>query len=100
MVPGSKWKKSHQLCIIAPSNTYLILFIYSQAVQEEFVKFVLGIAAADASWYFVNELGNVILSLTSLLGTSYDKTHYMLVFIGVARLSNNGPFRLLNEKMD
>ena len=63
------------------------------------MKFFHGIAAADASWYSVNGLGNDILSLPSLLGTSEENTHYMLVSIGVVRLSNNGSFIFLNGKM-
>ena len=33
------------------------------------------------------------------MGTSEENTHYMLVSIGVVRISQNGSFRLLNKKM-
>ena len=35
-----------------------------------------------------------------LLGTSEENTNYMLVSIGVDRISNNGSVRFLNVKMD
>ena len=54
------------------------------------MKFVHGIAAADASWYSANKLVNGIPSFPSLLGTSEENTHYMLVSIGVALISKNG----------
>ena len=54
------------------------------------MKFIHGIAADDALWYSVNELGNGIPFFWSLPGTSEDNTHYMSVYIGVARLSKNG----------
>ena len=63
------------------------------------MKFVHGITAGASLWYSVNELGNFIPSLLSLLGTSEENTHYMLVSIGVAPLSNNESFRFLNGKM-
>ena len=47
----------------------------------------------------MNELGNGIQILPSLLGTSYANTHYMLLSIGVACISKNGSLRLLNNKM-
>ena len=62
------------------------------------MKFVHKIAAADESWYSVNELGNAIPRFPPLLGKSEENTHYMLLSIGVARLSNNGSFRFLNDK--
>ena len=34
------------------------------------------------------------------MGASEENTHYMLLSIGVAYLSNNGLFRFLNGKMD
>ena len=43
--------------------------IYSPGTQEESAKVVHGIAAADASWYYMSELGNDILSFPSLLRT-------------------------------
>ena len=54
-------------------------FIYSPGIQEEFVKFFHVIAAADTLGYSANELGNGIPSLPSLLGTSEENNHYMLV---------------------
>ena len=47
----------------------------------------------------MNELRSGIPSLLLLLGTSEYNTQYMLVFIDVTCLSNNGSVRLLNEKM-
>ena len=62
------------------------------------MKFFHRISAADASRYYVNELGNGILSLPLLMGTSEENTQYMLLSIGVACLSKNGSFRFLNDK--
>ena len=58
-----------------------------------------GIADADASWYYVNEVGNGITSLSLLLGTPEENTHYMLVSIGITCLSKNGSLRFLNDRM-
>ena len=98
-ISGIKWNKSHQLSIIVPFNTYLKLFIYSPVTQEEFVKVVHGLAADDASWYSMNEIGNGIPILPLILGTSEENTHYIVVSIGVARVSKNVSFRFLNDKM-
>ena len=63
------------------------------------MKFVHEIADADASWYSVNELGNGIPSFPLLMGESEENTQYMLVSIGVERISKNGSFIFLNDKM-
>ena len=98
-MPGSNWNKYHQLSTISTSNKYKIFLISTPGTQETFVNFFHGIDAADTSWYSDNEWWNGSPSFLSLLDTSEENTHYMLVSIGVAPLSNNESFRFLNGKM-
>ena len=63
------------------------------------MKVVHGLAADDASWYSMNEIGNGIPILPLILVTSEENTHYIVVSIGVARVSKNVSFRFLNDKM-
>ena len=97
-ISGGKFKNITN-SISLPLQTHIWVFYLLTRHPKIFVKNFHGIAAADVYWYFVNELGNGIPSLPLPTGTSEDNTHYMLVSIGAARLSKNGPFRLLNENI-
>ena len=47
----------------------------------------------------MNELGIGITSYPLLMGVSEDNTHHMVVSIVIVRISKNGSFRFLNDKI-